>query len=145
MEEDYESIAIPEQLKNKRTVNYDDCVSLQELASGGDFLTHIYPYQFVDSERHSCDGNYSITCVFLKKTPILKGTVLGRIKVSADVYTFYLMNSGHYKIESFSIDGVNPFAIELNDKTGMMYIYWPYPPGQHDVVVSYEYNCEVQM
>jgi hypothetical protein len=130
-------------------LSLDDVLSLGQLASGGVFeLWH--DYQFVQNEvMQVCDHpnfwGHPNTVYRAEHSPILAGTTTGKVVFDGnDVYTFVVNASGNFHFKRIGENELvyDVYEASLNLATGELTLGWT--GAEPTIIISYEYNLEVQ-
>jgi hypothetical protein len=122
----------------------DDVNSLQQLADGTANLDVFYSHQFVQNETQVNAGGSTTTVVTLEKVPVISGTVTG-VVYDGDVAVNNIVVGQNGTVTVTNIGSpVNKVTNgTLNLTTGVLTLTWNNDPGENKVVVSYEYNMEM--
>lgn len=129
-------------LDQKKGFPQDDALSIQQ-GSGTGNLDLFYKYQFIQNETQSNLGKETLSYFILEHTPILAGSLIGKVYVGTEArYIIEVSSSGEFKINKI---GTTPNEVflkmgNLKLNTGELILMWNTPPGQNSIVVSYEFD-----
>lgn len=127
----------------------DDANALQQMASGGDcILDHYYNLQFVQNEVLNpifpCEKRDNLTLDHVAVERTMTGTIHLNGKA---IQTFVHHNRDldrQFLFQDIYASKVKVTSIRLNIHTGEISFVWNEKPGDHNYVVSYEYNMECE-
>ena len=122
----------------------NDALALQQLATGN-CLDVWYDLQFVQNEVltpiFQCEKRDNLTLDHIA----VAGTMTGIVYLEAKaIQTFVIMTNGIALFQDFYKSKTKVTSIQLNQHTGETSFLWNEVPGNHNYVVSYEYNIECQ-
>lgn len=121
----------------------DDALSLQQLASGEPNLDIWYANQYVNQETQTNPGGGTSLSYTLEKTPVLAGTLSGKIyDGNTLVYNFVVSSAGAFTFTAVGSPNPTVTAGSVNLVTGVVTLTWSADPGTNSVIFNYEYNME---
>lgn len=131
-------------MKNEWLNNIRRRRSLEMFAKMGGTLDLYYDYQFVQNENTPTHKGEEIrSSLTLEHGQVCKGTMVGTVYIGkTPVQIFHVTSGGEFVFQKIGtpMNFVCEAGLDLNE--GKVFLRFREPPGEHLLVVNYEYSLE---